>query len=279
MHNDKKTPARQTITHDRAWVRMLSAGVLLCSLCGTAPVAAAGPRPGLAATLVTNGKSPAAASEPQPAGRLARELWSSRVTAPDPNEDAATRLALKRLIRQIHSVRFGNEAPQPAAAPPAEPPAPSGSPKTEPAPVPQRKPVVVMSAAPTLVEPGPPPAPQQQKTAAGLLPDPSRTNDPLEIAELLFLSGRVVDAAPFYAKALEHLSAGEATTAADRAWTLFQLANCLRETSLGEAQSTYTKLISEFPDSPWTELARAQNQLVSWYQKDQPQQLAASRRP
>ncbi len=74
-------------------------------------------------------------------------------------------------------------------------------------------------------------------------------------------------------------NAVEAATAADRAWTLFQLANCLRETNLGEAQATYTKLISEYPDSPWTDLARAQNQLVSWYLKDQPQQLAASRRP
>jgi tetratricopeptide (TPR) repeat protein len=176
-------------------------------------------------------------------------------------------------------VRFGNEAAPPLSAPPLEARATPEPPKTEPVAAPAVKPPETATIAPPNAGAGSSPAPRQQKALEGLLQDPGRARDPLEIAELLFLSGRSADAAPFYAKALERLPAGEATTAADRAWTLFQLANCLRETNAGEAQAAYAKLISEYPDSPWTELARAQSQLLSWYEKDRPQQLAATRRP
>jgi hypothetical protein len=238
--------------------------------------------------LLCQSSSAAMPAQPLPAGQLTRELWSSRLAAPDPNEDAETRLALKRLIRQVRSVRFGSEAASAApAAPVPTPPTPAPR-QIEPAPVPPVQPPETTAADRPHSGPsdrtanapaGPSPSGSQQKALAILLQDAGRTRDPLEIAELLFLSGRPADAAPFYAQALEHLPPGEAATVADRTWTLFQLANCLRETSPGEAQATYARLLAEYPDSPWTELARAQSQLLGWYQKEQPQQLAASRQP
>jgi tetratricopeptide (TPR) repeat protein len=287
MCKDRRAPVRQSRTHDRTFVRALSAGVLFCALCGAAPLSAAGaesapalaPASPSAAAHRPNGPAATVSSAPQSAEYLTRELWSSRLKAPDPNEDAETRLALKRLIRQVRSVRFGGEASKPASSlstPARATPEPL---KVEFVVAPTAKAPAAAATAPASVEAGPSPSSRQKEMLEGLLQNPGRTSDPLEIAELLFLSGRPTEAAPFYAQALERLPPGEAATAADRAWTLFQLANCLRETNLSEAQATFAKLLSEYPDSPWTELARAQNQLVSWYQKDRPQQLVASQRP
>jgi tetratricopeptide (TPR) repeat protein len=278
--------SKQVKAHGGSHVHMLSAVVLLCVLCEAIPLGAAGPRPAPAANGAATrpvrpprGPETPALSEPGQAGHLTQELWSSRITAPDPNEDAETRLALQRLIQQVRSVRFGNEAAVPPAALPLTARAVPALPKSEPVAAPAVKPPETVTVAVPPAGAGASPVSGQEKALAGLLQDTRRTSDPLEIAELLFLSGRPADAAPFYAQALERLPAGDATTAADRAWTLFQLANCLREANAGEAQGAYAKLISEYPDSPWTELARAQSQLLSWYQKDRPQQLAASRRP
>lgn len=288
MHKSRKATSRLIRTHGDARVRMLHAGVWLCALCCAAPVSAAGsgptPAPAAPGAVLQPARtqtSPAAAalSEPPQDRQLTRELWSSRITAPNPNEDAESRLALKRLIEQVRSVRFGKEAAEatpasPVATRPAAEPLPNEPAATPPAKLPE-----AASITPPSAPAGSLPSPGGHKMLAGLLQDPGRMSDPLEVAELLFLSGRPVDAAPFYAQALEHLPRGDAVTAADRAWTLFQLATCLRETNMDEAQATYAKLISEYPDSPWTELARAQSQLLSWYQKDRPQQLAASHQP
>lgn len=110
-------------------------------------------------------------------------------------------------------------------------------------------------------------------TIDNLQENPSRVRDPLEVAELLFLSGRAADAACFYEEALRRIPAGDAGTAADRAWILFQLGNSRRETDVAKAQDTYAKLIAEYPDSPWTEMARASDRLLTWYQTTKPEQL------
>jgi tetratricopeptide (TPR) repeat protein len=290
MNKDKNAMPMGLRNHLSGWVRALGAGALLCLLCDALPLSA-GPAPSAAAsTPVANDAATqragrpesreAAASTPaESSGRLTRQLWAGRIAAPDPNEDAETRLALKRLIRQVRSVQFGREAPKPAAVPSAETPLTPAPPRTASPAGQATKPVTAGAAVPKKVPVESSLSSQEQSTLQSLLQDPGKASDPLEIAELLFLSGRPTDAAPFYAQALARLFPGESTTAADRAWVLFQLANCLRETNMSEAQATYAKLIAEYPDSSWTELARAHSQLLSWYQKDRPQQLAAARQP
>jgi hypothetical protein len=209
---------------------------------------------------------------------LAAELWSSRIAAPAPSEDAETRLALTQLIRQVRSVKFDDGKPTPPPEPPAVAqtvPAPTETKATRQEMVSVEPP----AAVPARDENGALLSVRARRTLESLLQDPRQVHDPLEMAELLFLSGRPADAVPFYGKALEHTSVGDATTGQDRAWILFQLANCLRETDLNKAQKTYAQLVSEYPSSPWTELAKAQGQLVGWYQQDQPHQLTAARQP
>jgi tetratricopeptide (TPR) repeat protein len=204
---------------------------------------------------------------------LARELWSSRITAPQTSEDADASLALKRLIRQVRSVRFDSKDPPPTFTAPAESrpvirsalaaPATTQTPEQ---PVPPAESGAPQAAAGQTM--------QAQKTHAALREHRHHVRDPLEMAELLFLSGQATEAAPFYAEALDRLSNTEPSYDADRAWVLFQLGNCLRETDTAKAQEAYTKLISEYPDSPWTELARAHGRLLAWYRKNPSDQSA-----
>jgi hypothetical protein len=211
-------------------------------------------------------------------GPLALELWSSRISAPDPREDAETSLALKRLIQQVHSVTFNDKNPAQPPVPPAgpqtkaQPPVPAVA-KTEN--IEPAEPESVTASAP---DTAPALSAKAQKTLDNLRQNPSRVRDPLEAAELLFLSGRPADAAPFYQEALRRTGA-DAASGGDRAWILFQLGNCLRETDPAKAQDAYLKLIAEYPSSPWTEMAKAGGRLLTWYQSARPDQLMASRKP
>jgi hypothetical protein len=232
------------------------------------------------ASLVTRAKSQqsTAVADPEHGTPLALGLWSSRVSAPDPGDDAETSLALKRLIRQLHSVTFNDKnqaqpsAPPVETAPSVQPPVPTvaSAENTEPA-RPESAVAAAPEAAPTL-------SAKAQKTLENLRQNPSRVRDPLGVAELLFLSGRAADAAPFYAEALRRTGAG-AASGDDRAWILFQLGNCLRETDAPKAQEAYMKLIAEFPNSPWTEMARAGGRLLTWYQSARPDRLLTPRKP
>ena len=213
-------------------------------------------------------------------GPLARELWSGRIAAPEAGDDAQTSLALKRLIRQVRVLTLNTDkTPVSPSAPPIEAPAQAQTPTPVTANVEGVAPApaepVAAAAAPT------PPAlaPKMQKTLEGLQRNAGRVRDPLEVAELLFLSGRPPEAVPFYEEALRRAGTGGPASGADRAWILFQLGNCLRETDATKAQDAYMKLIAEYPDSPWTEMARASGRLLAWYQSTRPDRLIAPPKP
>ncbi len=232
---------------------------------------------------IRNQKSDAGTASRNPApetrGPLAREMWSSRIAAPQAGDDAQTSLALKRLIRQVRVLTVNGKGPAPLSAPTAETPAQAEAPtpmitnvqSVEPAP-----PEPVASAAPQTT---PGLSPKTQKTLESLRKNAGRVRDPLEVAELLFLSGRPAEAVPFYEESLRRTSAGGPASGADRAWILFQLGNCLRETDATKAQDAYMKLIAEYPNSPWTEMARASGRLLTWYQSTRPDQLVTPARP
>jgi tetratricopeptide (TPR) repeat protein len=229
------------------------------------------------ASLVTRARSQEGASLPNLEGGnpLALELWSSRIAAPAATDDAETSLALQRLIRRVHTLTLNDKSTTQPSGPPAGPqltaePAASIATGAEP---------VLGEADAAAPETTPALSPKAQKTLEDLRKDPSRVRDPLETAELLFLSGRPADAVAFYEEALRRTRAGDAASGSDRAWILFQLGNCLRETDVAKAQDAYMKLIAEYPDSPWTEMARAGGRFLTWYQSARPDQLTAARKP
>ncbi len=206
---------------------------------------------------------------------LPKQLWSTRITIPETDVEAANSLALKRLIHQVRSVKFAGKDANPTFTAPteSEPVASSSQPQAD---LLGENQAAESATASTQTSTSAPT--RTRKTLELLQQNPDQVRDPLEMAELLFLSGRPTEAAPFYARALERISRVDASYDADRAWVLFQLGNCLRETDVAKAQDTYMKLVSEYPDSPWTELAKAHGRLLTWYQKSQLEQTATSPR-
>jgi len=228
--------------------------------------------------------SPGGSSDPTPLpvgpplrSRLAEKLWQSRIVAPDPNEDAETRRALARLIKQIRSVQFGPGEQPSAFSMPVEPEQPEPSDAFD---------STLDDAWEDAVAPAVVTAPlfaklsaESAKVLQRLVQSPDLVREPLELAELLFLSDQRTEAAVFYQKALTLLDMNDATAHEDRAWILFQLGNCFREANITQAKDMYVKLIAEYPDSPWTELAKTHGRLITWYQKANPNQLVNGPKP
>jgi TolA-binding protein len=89
----------------------------------------------------------------------------------------------------------------------------------------------------------------------------------------LFLSGHLPRAAAAYQEALKRTEPNNVVSAKDRCWILFQIGNCLRAADPATAARMYRQLISEYPHSQWAQAAKAQDQLVEWFQKDNPKTL------
>ena len=200
-----------------------------------------------------------------------RQLWQASVTILQDQEDKTAKDELQRIIKQIRSVQF---------KPPRKTP----------------EPVVVVKPTPTTAEPNEIPSdtksPEepQEKEAESKLPyepvsgetlqmleeiskHPDQLGTPFDLGEVLFLSGHPKQAEIFYRQALNRGGADNSGSAQNRDWILFQIANCLREDNPPEALKLYRQLIAEYADSPWTELAKAQEKLIDWYQKDKPWML------
>jgi len=105
---------------------------------------------------------------------------------------------------------------------------------------------------------------------------PKQLDNPFELGEVLFLSGHLKEARLFYQEALNRGDANDIASARDKAWILFQIGNCLRNDDLPRATKMYRQLILECPDSPWTDLAKTQEKLINWHQKDEPRKLVGA---
>lgn len=85
--------------------------------------------------------------------------------------------------------------------------------------------------------------------------------DPAGLAEALRLGGHPGLAADFYDMAM-----GRTSDEKEKAWLLFQSANCLRQKDPSAALKKFQKIVTEYPDSLWAPLAQAQAQVVEWRQ-------------
>jgi tetratricopeptide (TPR) repeat protein len=180
-------------------------------------------------------------------------------------------MELNRLIQQVRSIEFAAQQPQ----------------QPEPIVVPETVPSTEPNKAPSI-----PSAPQQAKKASPeskptFLPVTEKTlqmlrnlshnfekiEDPFGLGEILFLNGDLKEAAVFYQEALNRIDPNDSDSAMNRAWLIYQKANCLRNDDQSTAAKLYGQLITEYPNSLWAQLAQIQNQIILWYQKDEPQKL------
>jgi tetratricopeptide (TPR) repeat protein len=103
--------------------------------------------------------------------------------------------------------------------------------------------------------------------------DPNTATDPFKIAEILYTAGLRSKAAPYYQRALAQLDLQDKKKASQRQWILLQLGRCWREDQPAQARQMFSQLISEYPDSPWLDVARTWQGLTDWYLTEQPRQF------
>ena len=208
-----------------------------------------------------------------PNSHFKRQLWLAELNMAEGEKDKITKNELKRIIEQIRSVNFESQkqAFEPAVVPdvvPIDEPNEAVSEDT--------KELHKKEEAPSL--PYGLVTSQTLKTIRNLSQDPGNLHNPFELGETLFLSGYLKEAATFYQEALKRKSPDDAGSARDRAWILFQIGNCLRNDDQPEAIKVYGQLITQYPNSPWKELADARRTLLDWYLKDEPRKLIAERK-
>ena len=102
---------------------------------------------------------------------------------------------------------------------------------------------------------------------------PEKVHNPFELGETLFLNDNPKEAAIFYKEALRRQDPNDISSVHNRAWLLFQTGNCLRDYDSKAAKEYYGKLITEYTDLPWADLAKIQIDLIDWYNQNNPQEL------
>ena len=208
---------------------------------------------------------------------LMHQLQQARISY-QVEKDSESKNELKQMTEQIRSILFRlREQPTKSTTVAVEAPAigPNEAPSDtkvheEPREIP------VQPEPKNLLEPKRPYEPVTEYTLQmleNLTQKPDQLENPFELAEVLFLSGYAQKATVFYREALNRKDPNDLDSAQEKAWILFQIGNCLRSDDLQSAKNTYRQLIAEYPDYPWTDLAKAQEKLIDWYLKDKPHAL------
>lgn len=238
---------------------------LLTSLMGTA---SANPTAELAGKSVASDL--AVAGEPESSPQ--RQLWRADISLARSGQDQKSKTELMRMIEQVRSVKLVPRKPVvasvivPVEAAPAEPNQVPLDALVEGEIAQDRKPKL-------------PYEPISEETIGmlrDLSRDPGKVDNPFDLAETLFLSGNMKEAAVFYTEALARTEPNGVGSSRYRAWVLYQTGNCLRKTDPPVAMETYTRLLTEYPDSPWSDMAAAQVRLIDWYLKNEPRKLVAN---
>ncbi len=203
-----------------------------------------------------------------------RELMRAQISVIDSTEDRQgnqSKDRLMQMIEQVRSFRFGAEQQQPAA--------PSTAPAKTTAAEPDQSAsdVQVRREDPNREIQAQSPREKIRGETLTMLKEltqhPEKLSNPLELGEVLFSSGNLADATVFYREALKRTDPNSAKAPDDRAWILFQIGNCLRNSDRPAAAKMYGQLLTEYPQSPWTEMAKAEGKLIDWYIKDDPHTL------
>ncbi len=218
---------------------------------------------------------------PKPGSPLTRQLWQSRITAPQSVKDKQSKDELNRLIRLIRSVKVEQENKPSKTTAVAESPQAIESNETGPVADAPQKPAENRIKDERRIPPGSKPAktagPAQQPVSDktlqmldNLLQDPNQLKTPFELGEMLFRGGYLKQAALCYREALKRIEPNDEKSFEHKAWMLLQTANCLQHSDPQASLKIYGQLITEYPDCPWTEPAKAKVGLINWRLKDKP---------
>jgi len=223
-----------------------------------------------------------------PTTDLGHQLWRARISNPKDRDPSKSKNELYQIIEKIRSVKFEPQDKLAEHLIVVEP-----APKTEPdetssdSNVPQEPELKKTEAEPQNMFVS---KRQDEKQLLHrqiteqtlgifeqLSQQPQQLKNPFKLAEILFRNGNLKEAAKCYREAFNRMAANEGLHE-EEAWILFQIGSCLRNTDRSTAIEMYRQLIAEYPDSPWADLAKAQNRLINWYQQDKPEELIAENR-
>ena len=206
--------------------------------------------------------------DPNNVNRL--ELLRAEMSVANGQNNTKSKDHLKKIIEQIRSVEFQpqKQAPEPVIVPETAPPNEPNEPLPD---VPVQKETVKQKAISRL--PNEPIDNETLQKLRNLAQEPEKLTNPLELGEILFVSGNVKEAAMFYSEALKRKDPNDISVSEDRAWILFQIGNCLQNDDMPAAAKMYQQLLTEYPNSPWAVLATARNNLIAWYMRDEPFKL------
>jgi tetratricopeptide (TPR) repeat protein len=209
--------------------------------------------------------------------QLESQLRKSRISPPNQAQYDNKTDELRQLIEQIRSIRV-----EPTSTSPVEPQRSPQQP-VDTAPPTASEPTTTATFAEATTQQAPADLHTEATTGSiseqtlqkvnDLLKDANQITNPLELAEILFRSGRPAPAGLCYKKALASIAADDPNQAYERAWILFQIGNCLKDDDPNAARESYAELIRTYPQSPWAEAARARHGLIDWYQTDKPKEL------
>ena len=218
-----------------------------------------------------------------PTTDIGRKLWQTRITVPNSKDDTGSNDDLRRIIEMIRSVEFKprNKTPEPLAALKSPTRVEPNETASEPSPG--------KNAQTQQIKPEPRPGMLSEETLkilAKQLQNPEQIKNPFELAEVLFHSGRLKEAAICYQQVLLRTDpnqpagawAGQPDPNRQIDWILFQIGNCLRNDDPPKAMEVYSRLCNDHAGSMWADLAKARSMLLSWYRQDEPRKLIEQNR-
>ena len=223
--------------------------LLMAVVLGLAALPAEGADPAPARVRQADtGEQPAADDLIKEVRRNRRLLLRAHTSAPPASERAA---ALEEAVRKLReAARRPVARPEPFEAPPPDA-------------------AEAEAAVPTSV-----PAPKRPTLSAAQLRlirelPLKDLGDPMALADSLFLGGHLAEACTLYERLLEEASLSKN----DQAWCLFQAAGCKRPTDPSGALTLYERLLTQYPDSPWTDAAKARQAILQWQKQARPRAL------
>jgi len=93
--------------------------------------------------------------------------------------------------------------------------------------------------------------------------------DPIALADSVYLGGHVDAAFALYEKAAR----SDSLPAEDKAWALYQMANCRWVKDPDIAAKLHERVMAEHPDSHWAGPAKVQQRLLEWQKLNEPQAM------
>ncbi len=196
------------------------------------------------------------------------KLLKTSISSVTPSSDSPNKKTLSHLIEQISSMKL---RPRPKE------PQPQSRQKDE-----LKEPISdVKETEPTKTELVPAQENQQQHQTLNpetiqklerIIKQSGTTNEPQLLADMLYQTGYYELAAYFYELAISRDAKADVDDA-DKAWLMMQKAVCLSDSNPQQALQIYKNLISQYPASPWAELAKNYEGLIDWLEAQQPEKL------